>query len=473
MKYKTTLGVLAATVAVMTGACVAPSTVSTADVYGPFPVTLKAYKGSKTNTVSYSGQIARHVLSDSIKKVMSKQNGGGYAEDTMLAYFNGIPGTDLLIKSHTSTKQGFKIKQKTVGAISKGKNLAGKFYKGPVPGWPGNMNGKYVALHMIKHAAQHKNSFDADNCYDYAQLLSKFTMGAISYNQAVDNYLDEKLLVKNKKPNDKPYKKGAHYTGKEHIWDEAFGYFGAAAHSLTLTPKQNYGVTKKKDFKSADFNKDGIIDLKSEMVFGSAYYAASSDKSGKTSYMKNITESFLEGRKIIAGMDGKTLDDATRTRLANLAAVIQSNWEKVFAEAIFKYAGSVYKDINAIHAAKNAGKDTKKLYRKYCKHWGELKGFSLAIQTGKSNLGETATSMNKLIGFGPVTMDATYVTGVNASGDFERKRRYMWSDYQVHMLKVQDLMIKKFGVTARANDGTDKMAALLKKLGESTTGETD
>ena len=36
--------------------------------YNKFPVTLKGYSGSKTNSVSYSGQIARHVLHDSLKK---------------------------------------------------------------------------------------------------------------------------------------------------------------------------------------------------------------------------------------------------------------------------------------------------------------------------------------------------------------------------------------------------------------------
>ena len=50
------------------------------------------------------------------------------------------------------------------------------------------------------------------------QLISKFIMGAVFYNQVVDNYLDEKLSA-DKKPNDKPYKKGAAYTGKEHSWD--------------------------------------------------------------------------------------------------------------------------------------------------------------------------------------------------------------------------------------------------------------
>ena len=42
------------------------------DTYGPYPVTLKGYSGSKKNSVSYSGQIARHVLHDSLNKLSSK-----------------------------------------------------------------------------------------------------------------------------------------------------------------------------------------------------------------------------------------------------------------------------------------------------------------------------------------------------------------------------------------------------------------
>ena len=33
-------------------------------VYGKFPVTVKGYTGNKKNSVSYSGQIARHILHD-------------------------------------------------------------------------------------------------------------------------------------------------------------------------------------------------------------------------------------------------------------------------------------------------------------------------------------------------------------------------------------------------------------------------
>ena len=73
-------------------------------------------------------------------------------------------------------------------------------------------------------------------------------------------------MTASNKPNDKPYKKGAYYTGKEHSWDEAFGYWGFCS-TLTLSAQQSYDVAKKKDLKAADFNKDGVVDLK-EMTYG-------------------------------------------------------------------------------------------------------------------------------------------------------------------------------------------------------------
>lgn len=442
------------------------------NIYGPFPVTLKGYKGDKKNSVSYSGQMARNVIADSLKKLAGKGDGGGNAaavEAEMLTYFNRSKKEDLPILSHKS-KDGFKMKQATVGKISGGANLAGKYYGGAVSAWPGNMTGKEVALHMIKQAAKTKGGFDPANGYDYAQLISKFTFGAVSYNQAVDNYLDEKLKA-DVKPNNKPYKKGAYYTGKEHSWDEGFGYFGAAAHSLTMSAKDNIAVAKKKNFALADANKDGVVDLKTEMVYGGAYYAASFDKSGKTEYLPTIMKAYIDGRKLIASAKGEALTDAQRKQLQDYAATIGSNWEKVFAEATFKYAGSVYKDIKKLGEAK--GDDKAKAYRTYVKHWGELKGFSMALQTGKNNLGATAVELNKLIGFGPVTLDNTYVTGVDANGNFKRDRRRTWSDYQLHMLKVQKLMADKFDVKARNNDGMAALAGMVKELEKETKAETD
>ena len=448
-------------------------TMALSDGYGPFPVTLKGYSGDKTNTVSYSGQIARHVLEQSLKKLAGKGNGGGNAADLeaqMLSYFNGSDD-DLPIIAPKS-KDGFKIKQTSLHQISKGKNISGKFYDGAMPAWPGNMSGKDVAYNMIAMAAKSNKGFDADTGYDWAQLISKYTMGAMAYNQAVDNYLDEKLSAE-KKPNNKPYKDGAHYTGKEHSWDEAFGYWGAAAHQHGFNPNKVYEIAKMKNQGVADKNGDGMVDLKSEYVFGPCYYAAAFDRSGtkSTNYTNTMFDAFLDGRKLITAAAGDALSDSERSQLKAYAATIEENWEKVLAEAVFKYAGSVYKDINKMRDL--SGDDLNKAYRTYAKHWGELKGFAMAMQSGKSNLGATATKMNELIGFGPVTLNNSYVTGMDSNGNFVMDRKKSWSDYQLHMLKIQQMMVDQFSVKARANDGLNDLQALTDKLDSASSAETD
>ena len=448
------------------------ATATLAESYGPYPVTLKGYEGDKTNTVSYSGQIARQVLEKSLKSIAGKGNGGENAaevEAMLLAYFNNEG--DLPIISPKS-KDGFPVKQSTVSEISSSANVAGKFYKGLVPAYPGNMTGVDVIQHMFSQAAKSNKGFDAENGLDWGQLISKFTMGAMQYNQAVDNYLDEKMTADNK-PNNKPYKDGAHYTGKEHSWDEAFGFWGAPAHVLKLDGATAYAVAKQKDLAAGDANGDGVIDLKTEYVFGPAYYAAAADKSGTktTNYMHTIMQAFLDGRAIITAADGEALSAEELAAVQGPAATIGNEWEKVLAEATFKYAGSVYKDIEKMKGLE--GEELNKAYRAYGKHWGELKGFAMALQTGKNNLGATAVALNDLTLFGPVTLDNTYITGVDADGNFVRERRMTWNDYQLNMLKIQKLMLDTFGVEARINDATADLADLAGALESEASAETD
>ena len=420
--------------------------------YGPFPITLKGYSGDKTNSVSYTGQIARHVLHDSLKKISGTKSSTNIKQltlDKMMPYFTGSKD-DLPIIAPVS-KGDFKIKQTLLNEISSGKNLSGKSYKGIVNGWPGGLTGAEVLEHMINKAAEHGSAFDPNTGYNYPQLISKFAMGAVFYNQAVDNYLDEKLGPDNK-PNNKPYKDGAHYTGKEHVWDEAFGYWGAAAHSLNLTAEQNYNITKMKDMAAADHNGDGVVDLKSEFNFAHAYYAASYDKGGKTNYFNTVTQAFVDGRKIITAANGEALTSAQRSQLHDLRDVIGQNWEKVIAESVFKYAGSVYKDIDKLQTIMEANGDTTKAFATYGKHWGELKGFALALQCGKNNLGETAVKLNRMIGFGPVLLNLSQVTDVDTNGNFIMGSSSGMDQYKDNMLKIQKLMVDIFAVEAKAND---------------------
>ena len=443
-------------------------------VYGTFPVTLKGYSGSKTNSVSYTGQIARHVLHDSLKKLAGKGNGkpNSALKEKMMSYYAAKDSGRKIIAPGSKGK--FLVKQTMVDQISKKKNLIGKTYKGAVAGMPNNMTGRELIMFWIGKASSAKKGVDAANGYNYPQLISKFIMGAVFYNQAVDNYLDEKLGA-NKKPNNKPYKKGAPYTGKEHSWDEAFGYFGIPAHGLELSPSQLYSIAKRKGkaVAYADKNGDGKVDLYREMVFAPAYYAAGSDKSKKTSYAKNITQAFLDGRKLITSAKGAALTDAQRNQLKSYAAIIGKNWEQTLAESVFKYAGSCYKDLAAIKAAVAQNKAPGKSLSKYIKHWGELKGFSLSLQTGKHNLGETAVRINRLIGIGPVLPNSSQVTDIDSKGNYVKSQSSGLGEYMVHMLKVQKLMVDKFGVKARKNDHLANMGAMIKKLGGGSAAEND
>jgi hypothetical protein len=121
----------------------------------------------------------------------------------------------------------------------------------------------------------------------------------------------------------------------------------------------------------------------------------------------------------------------------------------VLAEAVFKYAGSTYKDMSKIQSIKDKKGDASKYINKYIKHWGELKGFSLALQTGKYNLGKTATYLNAMIGFGPMLPNASQVVGIASKGSYVRNQGGSWSEYMLNMIEIQKLMVKTFGVKAR------------------------
>lgn len=441
------------------------------DMYGNFPVTEKSYSGKKKDSTSYTGQVARHVLHNSLKKLAGKGNGNPNPElkATMMSYYSSKDAGRKIIDP--TSKGEFKVKQTMVDEISKGKNLKGKTYKGLVNGFPGQMSGPEVFEFLIDKASFSNKGFDPVTGYNYPQLISKFMMGAVFYSQAVDNYLDEKMGADNK-PNNKPYKKGAHYTGKEHSWDEAFGYFGAPAHAMALNAKQAYGIAKRKDIKVADANGDGVVDLKTEMTFAHAYYAADSDKAG-TKYMHTIVDAFIKGRQLIRDADGAALTDQQRAKLMSYVKVIKTNWERVIAEAAFKYAGSCYKDLEKLRTIVESNGDASKAFAAYGKHWGELKGFLMALETSGRSLGEAGVRMNRLVGYGPVLLGGGQVTGIDSDGNFLIGGNRSMGEYQVHMVKLQKLLGDTFKLKARKNDVTGEMDDLLKSLGSSRAAEND
>ena len=116
------------------------------------------------------------------------------------------------------------------------------------------------------------------------------------------------------------------------------------------------------------------------------------------------------------------------------------------------------------------------------KYWGELKGFSMALQVGKENIGETATKLNRMVGFGPMLLDETQIVGIKGmmgsdgkyiTAEYEMGKIYSMNDAKLHMLKIQKLMIDEYGVEARANDMLAEMSDLASKIGTSESAEND
>ena len=114
--------------------------------------------------------------------------------------------------------------------------------------------------------------------------------------------------------------------------------------------------------------------------------------------------------------------------------------------SVRRVGGTVARRVIADHS------DAARTFATHGKHGGELKGFAMALQAGGKDLGVTAVKLNRLLGYGPVLLGGSQVVGVNRDGSDEIGESVTLSAYMVNMLKVQQLMVDAFGVTARQND---------------------
>ena len=70
-------------------------------------------------------------------------------------------------------------------------------------------------------------------------------------------------------------------------------------------------------------------------------------------------------------------------------------------------------------------------------------------------------------------MNASQVTGMDSQGNYIKDEAKSWGEYQMHMLKIQKLMIDQFGVLAQNNNMLDQMSALAGQMGDSDSAEND
>ena len=213
--------------------------------------------------------------------------------------------------------------------------------------------------------------------HDLSQLVEKHLLGAVTFSQGTDDYLDDDvegkgLLAANEIDGDNAY------TTLEHQWDEAYGYWGGSRDYSAYTDEEIAASGGRAEYENGyhDSNGDGDIDLLGEFNFAASVNAAKRDlgsaDGAPTDFTAQTDVAFRTGRALITSAHeaGEQVD------LAELMAqrdIVVSGWENAYAATVIHYVNEVLADMEAIGSPDYSFAD-------HAKHWSELKGFALSFQ---------------------------------------------------------------------------------------------
>lgn len=211
---------------------------------------------------------------------------------------------------------------------------------------------------------------------DYRQLVQKFLSGAVSLSQGTNDYFQTDWANALTQEATKSYGAG------EHDFDEAFGYYGAARNQNDYTDDEAAAKGGRDGWGAGyhDTNMDGNIDIRSEVVLGHAQNCAKRDRGsgGVTDYSKEAMDVFLLGRHILSRA---TMDrEISEEQLANLQTQIEiaaKTWEACVAATVVHYINDTVGDMGNFVGQEFADVGN---FLDLAKHWGEMKGFALALQ---------------------------------------------------------------------------------------------
>ena len=211
---------------------------------------------------------------------------------------------------------------------------------------------------------------------DYRQLTQKFLSGAVAFSQGTNDYFQTDYANALAQEGTKSY------TAGEHDFDEAFGYYGASRNIGDYTDDEAAGKGGREGFGNGynDTNGDGSIDIRSEIVLGHAQNCAKRDRGsdGATDFSQDAFDAFLIGRQILdnAAKAG-TLTAEAQSALNSQISIASKAWEKCIAATVVHYINDVTADMGEYQAPDFASLGN---FKTMAKHWGEMKGFALALQ---------------------------------------------------------------------------------------------
>jgi len=261
--------------------------------------------------------------------------------------------------------------------------------------------------------------------HDLEQLLQKFLLGSIAFSQGADDYLDDDTAGKGLMSSHEAPTAGL-YTDLEHQWDEGFGYFGAA---------RTYGSWTDDQIKAldADVDGDGKIDLNSEYCWGHSVNAAKRDFDAivETDFTADAWDGFIHGRTLLSETAGTALTDTQMTELQGYRDHALEAWEKAIAATVVHYINDTLMDYDNMMGT--SGKPYS--FEDHAKHWSELKGFALSLQFNRRSpmidddtpyVNEFAM-LHELLGTAPVLETADDAT-INAYTDGLLQARSMMGE---------------------------------------------
>ncbi len=268
---------------------------------------------------------------------------------------------------------------------------------------------------------------------DLAELLKKFLLGALAFHQAADDYTDDDVADKGLRADNTAADGDAPYTSLEHAWDEAYGYFGAAASYNRQTAAELAAGPPY-----VDRDMDGAIDLTSEMNFGVSVYAAQRDNGAMvaTDFMGTAGDAFRRGRHIISTAGGALDTDQQAALVVERDRAIGA-WEAAMAATVIHYLN----DTLQVMADFETPAYDHARFLDHAKAWSEMKGFALAFQFNpRSPLSQADFAMlHTLLGDRPV-LEADGATAA--------------ADYRVALRDARALLAARYGFDA-ANLGDD------------------
>ena len=471
------------------------------DACDAMPATYSAigYFGEEgASGVSYTGQTARQVLQLGLVDAMEglvERPGDAVAIRSELGFFITGDGADATPHNFATKGNDPVIPGPTYGDISSGKNLDGKIaggngegggetsalINGVFFGWNQGLDSDPLPIEIVYQWMDELAANASDGAepavlvvdavepvpidtplisatgLHYRQLIQKFLSVAVNFSQGTNDYLQADFANMLGQEGTKAYSAGAH------DFDEAFGYYGASRDINDYTDDEAAGKGGRAEYGNGyyDSNGDGLIDIRSEFIFGHAQNCAKRDRlkdaNGEAFYdfSTAAADAFMIGRRVLQNAEeSQELTADADAALQRQIEIVSVAWETCIAATVIHYINDVVADMGDMQPPEYASLGN---FTDLTKHWAEMKGFALGLQFSPLSPFRTVSTIAgidgtealrrvlTLMGDAPVLADGSQ--GGVATADTAEEAL---AAYEAKLLEARDILEEAYSLNPEA-----------------------